>query len=437
MTPVGSKANREQPRDTLFYNARVVDPAQSIDMHGGVLVQNGLVAAIEENLTDAPEGTDLVDCGGKLVCPGLIDMRVFTGEPGAEHRETLASASRAAAAGGVTTMICMPDTDPVIDDIALVDYFLRRARDTAIVRLAPMAAITRGLLGKEMTEIGLLSAAGAVGFTDGRNTITNAQVMRNAMTYARDFDAVIAHHTEDPDLKGNGVMNEGETSARLGLPGIPVEAETVIVERDLHLADLTASRYHAAQISTGKSLDAITRAKNRGVSVTCGISVNHLCLNEHDVGGYRTFLKMSPPLRAEADRAAMVQGVADGLIDIIVSSHDPQDVETKRHPFAEAADGAVGLETLLAAALRLVHSGDCDLKDVLACMTSNPAALLGLDTGTLKPGSPADLILVDADAPWAVEERNLRSRSKNTPFEGDRFLGRVLRTMVAGRTIYE
>ena len=437
MTPTGSHANRDQPRDILFHNARIVDPAQDIDIAGGILVQNGKITAVEAGLNTAPEGTEIVNCGGKLICPGLIDMRVFTGEPGAEHRETLATASHAAAAGGVTTMICMPDTNPVIDDIALVDFIMRRARDTAIVRVLPMAAITRGLQGKEMTEIGLLTEAGAVGFTDGRNTITNAQVMRRAMTYARDFDAVIAHQTEDPDLKGDGVMNEGETSARLGLIGIPVEAETVIVERDLHLAELTSSKYHAAKISCEKSLSAISRTKNRGASVTCGVSINHLCLNEHDVGSYRTFLKMSPPLRAESDRAAMVQGVADGLIDVIVSSHDPQDVETKRHPFAEAADGAIGLETLLSAALRMVHSGDCELRDVLACMTVNPAKILGLDTGTLIPGRPADLILLDADLPWAVKEQELHSRSKNTPFEGDRFLGRVLRTLVAGRTVYD
>lgn len=437
MTPVGPISNGDKAPDILFKNARVVDPSQDLDIHGGVFVQAGKVAEAGESVDTAPEGADIIDCKGKLICPGLIDMRVFTGEPGAEHRETLATASQAAAAGGVTTMICMPDTDPVIDDIALVDFFKRLARDTAIVRLLPMAAITRGLKGQEMTEMGLLQGAGAIGFTDGRHTITNAQVMRRALTYARDFDAVIAHHTEDPELKGDGVMNEGETSTRLGLPGIPVESESIIVERDLQLAELTGGRYHAAQISCEKSLNAIVRAKTRGIPATCGVSINHLCLNEIDVGAYRTFFKMSPPLRDESDRALMVQGILDGTIDVIVSSHDPQDVETKRHPFAEAADGAIGLETLLAAALRLVHNGECELNDVLACMTCKPASLLGLDVGTLRRGSPADLILVDADKPWAVEEERLRSRSKNTPFEGDQFMGQVERTLVAGRTVYE
>jgi len=429
---------RETARPILLKNARVIDPACGLDdAHGGVLVENGFIAAAGTGVDTVPEGGEVVDCAGAIVCPGLIDMRVFVGEPGAEHRETLASASKAAAAGGITTLVMMPDTDPVIDDVALVDFLLRRARDTASVRVEPMAAITRGLKGEEMTEFGLLAEAGAVAFTDGRHSIRNAQVMRQALTYARNFDALIVHHPEDRDLVGHGVMNEGETATRLGLPGIPREAESVIVARDMRLARLTGGRYHAAQISCADSLDAIRRAKEEGLAVTCGVSVNHLTLNEFDIGDYRTFFKLSPPLRGEDDRLAMVRGLAEGLIDVVVSAHDPQHVETKRHPFAEAADGAIGLETLLAAGLRLVHAGECNLATLLRALTSAPAGLLGLDRGTLARGAAGDVVVFDPERPWVCEEAGIVSRSKNTPFEGARFQGQVLRTLVAGHTVYE
>ncbi len=293
-------------------------------------------------------------------------MRAFIGEPGAGHRETLASASQAAAAGGVTTIVCQPDTSPAIDDPATVDFVLRRARDTAIVHVHPMAALTKGLDGKEMTEIGLLKAAGAVAFTDGERSITNAQVMRRALTYARDFDALIVHHTEDPDLVGEGVMNEGEFAARLGLMGIPKTAETVLLERDIRLVALSGGRYHAASITCAESLDELRRAKDAGLFVTASASINHITLNENDIGSYRTFFKVSPPLRAEDDRKALVEGLAGGLIDVVMSDHNPQDVETKRLPFAEAAAGAIGLETMLTAGLRLVHSGEIRADDAVA-----------------------------------------------------------------------
>jgi dihydroorotase len=288
-----------------------------------------------------------------------------------------------------------------------------------------------------MTELRLLGEAGAIGFTDGRRTVMNAAVMRRALTYARDFGGLIMHHTADPDLTGKGVMNEGEIATRLGLAGIPKEAEIVMLERDIRLAGLTRGRYHAAQISCAESLAVIRAAKAGGLAVTCGVSINHLTLNENDIGSYRTFFKLSPPLRSDDDRQAMVAGLADGTIDVIVSSHDPQDVDTKRHPFAEAADGAVGLETMLPAALRLAHSGDVDALTLFRALATRPAELLGLEVGRLAPGAPADLIVVDPDMPWVLDPEDLRSRSKNTPFADARFSGRVLRTMVAGRTVYE
>jgi dihydroorotase len=367
----------------------------------------------------------------------MVDMRVFVGEPGAEHRETFESAGRAAAGGGVTSIVTMPDTDPVIDDVALVDFISRRARDETDIRVYPTAALTKGLAGAEMTELRLLSEAGAIGFTDGRRTITNAALMRRALTYARDFDGLIMHQTTDPHLVGNGDMNEGEVATRLGLAGIPKEAEIIVLERDIRLVGLTGGRYHAAQISCAESVDVIRRAKQAGLGVTCGVSINHIALNENDIGSYRTFFKLSPPLRHDDDRRAIVAGLADGTIDVIVSSHDPQDVDTKRHPFAEAADGAVGLETLLPAALRLVHGGDTDLLTLFRALSTRPAEILGLEVGRLAPGAPADMIVVDPDTAWICKAEALHSRSKNTPFEDARFEGRVLRALVAGRTIYE
>lgn len=427
------------PPPLLLRDARIVDPARGLDERGSVLVVDGRIAAAGAAAANqgAPEGAETVDCRGMAVIPGLVDMRVFVGEPGGEHRETLRTASLAAAAGGVTTLITMPDTNPAIDDPALVDFVLRRARDTAQVRVHPMAALTRGLRGEELSEFGLLKDAGAVAFTEGRRSLRNAQVMRNALTYARDFDALVVHHTEDPDLAAAGVMNEGETATRLGLPGIPREAETIMLDRDLRLARLTGSRYHAAQISCAPALWSLRRAKEAGRGISAGAAIAHLALNENDVGAYRTFFKMSPPLRSEDDRRAMIEALADGTIDVVCSAHDPQDVEGKRQPFAEAADGAIGLETLLAVGLRLVHDGDVPLLRLVEAMSTAPARLLGLDGGSLAPGAPADLAVVDLERPWVVAEEALRSRSRNTAFEGARLTGKVVRTLVAGRTAYQ
>jgi dihydroorotase len=426
-------------RPILLANARIIDPSRDLDIVGDVLIADGVVREAKRGIGAAgvPEGTEVIECRGKLVAPGLVDMRAFVGEPGAASRETLASASQAAAAGGVTTIICQPDTSPVIDDPATVDFVLRRARDNAIVHVHPMAAITKRLEGGEMTEIGLLKAAGAVAFTDGVKSVTNAQVMRRALTYARDFDALIVHHTEDPALVADGVMNEGEFAARLGLLGVPSAAETIMLERDLRLVGLTGGRYHAASVTCTESLEVLRRAKEAGLEVTASASINHLSLNENDIGPYRTFLKLVPPLRAEADRKALVDAVASGLVDVVMSDHNPQDVETKRLPFAEAAAGAIGLETMLVAGLRLVHSGEIGLMALLRALSTRPAELLDLPGGTLKSGAPADLIVVDMDVPWIVDPNELKSKCRNTPYDEARMQGRVVRTIVAGRTIYE
>ncbi len=437
-TPKSFEKARANGKPTVYINARIIDPSSNRDEPGGLLVKDGLIADIGAHLRrNAPDGAVVIDCKGHVLAPGLIDAQVFSGEPGFEHRETLKTASHAAAAGGVTTMVVMPETNPVIDQVALVDFIQRRARDNAVVHVHTMAAMTKGLKGEEMTEIGLLKRAGAIAFSNGKSSVANTRVMRNVLNYAKDFGALVVHHTEDPYLSGSASMNSGEVAARLGLPGSSKLAETIVLERDVRLVEMTGGRYHAATISCEESLDVVRRAKARKLAVTCGVSINHLTLNENDIGSYRTFLKVRPPLRREEDRVAMVRGVASGDIDIIVSSHDPQDADTKRRPFAEAADGAVGLETLLPAALRLMHAGDIPLNVLLRAMTINPARLLGLHSGRLVKGAIADLVLFDLGEPWVVNKDLLKSRSKNSPFDEAKMQGRVLRTVVAGETVFE
>ncbi|MGG7577296.1 dihydroorotase [Rhizobium sp. Nf11,1] len=422
----------------VLKNVRIVDPSRDLDEIGTIIAKNGMILAAGSGAQNqgAPEGAVVRDCTGLVATPGLVDARVHIGEPGGEHRETIASASRAAAAGGITSIIMMPDTDPVIDDIALVEFVRKTARDTASVNVYPAAALTKGLAGEEMTEIGLLMQAGAVAFTDAHSSVPNTQVLRRIMTYAREFGAVISCETRDKYLGANGVMHEGLFASWLGLSGIPKEAELIPLERDLRVAELTRGRYHAAMISVPESVEAIERARGRGAKVTSGISINNLALNENDIGEYRTFFKLYPPLRPEDDRVAMAEALASGAIDIIVSSHDPQDVDTKRLPFAEAADGAVGLETMLAAALRLHHGGQVGLMRLIDAMSTRPAQIFGLEAGTLKPGAAADITLIDLDEPWLVAKDMLLSRSKNTPFEDARFSGRAVATYVSGKLVH-
>jgi dihydroorotase len=420
---------------TLIKGAYVVDPSQDIDGIFDILIVDGKIDAVREGLT-APKDAEIINATGKHVFPGLVDARVYVGEPGGEHRETIASASKSAAAGGVTSFIMMPETDPVIDDVALVDFVRRASRDDAEVRIYPAVSVTKGFEGKELTEVGLLQEAGAVMLTEGKRSLNNNQTLKRALTYARDFDMVISLETIDPELSSNGVMNAGLNATHLGLSGIPREAEIIPLERDLRIAALTKGNYHAAKISTSDSAEAIAKYKREGNSVTCGVSINHLTLNENDIGRYRTYLRLAPPLRDEDDRQAMIRALADGTIDIIVSSHDPHDVDDKRHPFAEAAEGAIGLETLFAAAMRLYHNEEVTLTRLIDALSTRPAKIFGLPGGTLKPGSDADLIIADLDTPWVVHEEDIVSRSKNTPFEGERFSGKILQTIVDGRTIY-
>ncbi len=427
------------PGSLALVNARLVDPVAGTEARGGVLVEQGFIRQVGQNVTASslPAGVRTIDCRGDVVAPGLVDMHAFVGEPGAEYRETIATATAAAAAGGVTSILSLPDTNPPVDEAAVVDFLMRRARDTGRVRILPCAALTKGLRGQDISEIGLLLQAGAIAFSDGSRSIANTRILRRAMVYARDFDALVIHFAEDHHLAADGVMNEGAFASRLGLLGIPHEAETIILERDMRLVALTGSRYHAACVTTAESLAIIAKAKAQGLPVTCATSINHLTLNENDIGDYRTFLKLKPPLRREDDRLALVEAVASGLIDAIVSDHDPQDVEVKRLPFTEAAPGAIGLETMLPAGLRLVAGGHVSLPVLLRAMSARPAEILRVPQGRLEAGAPADLIRFDPDEPFVVDPAKLRSRCKNTPFDQARMEGRVKLTLVAGEVVFE
>jgi dihydroorotase len=422
-------------KPTLITNAKLIDPTKNKVEDGAILFAEKILDI--GNVASAPDGAEIIDADGAHVAPGLIDMRVSIGEPGAEHKETFKSAGRAAAAGGVTTMVMMPNTTPVLDDQSLIDFVRRRGVDrSGGVHILPAAALTKHLDGELMTEIGLLAEAGAVLFTNGDKPILNSRVLRRALSYATAFEALVAHRPEDPFLAEGGVVHEGELAARLGLPGIPAAAEAIMAERDLSLAELTGGRLLLDMLSSAQTLPALKRAKQRGVKAFASVNVHHLVLNEQDIDGYRTFAKLSPPLRSEDDRKALIQAVADGLIDVIVSGHDPQPAEEKRLPFEEAAFGAVGLETLLPAALTLHHNGDAPLNTLIRAMTQRPAELLKLPAGRLAKGAPADIILIDIGAPFRLDSDKLRSKSNNSPFDEKTLQGAVKRTFIAGKTVF-
>lgn len=425
-------------RPVLFANARLLDPATGLDAVGGLLVKDGRIADLGPRVTaeSGPDDAELVDAAGLCLAPGLVDMRVRLGEPGHEHKERFESGCATAAAGGVTSMACLPDTVPPIDDPAMVEFVARRARRVRSVKVHPYAAVTKGLAGEQIAELGLLKEAGAVAFSDADNAIASARVMRRALQYAGPLDALVVQHPEEPTLARGGAMNAGAIASRLGLAGIPAVAEVMMIERDLRLVEMTGARWHAAHVSTAAGIEAIRRAKARGLRVSCETTPHHLALNELEVEGYRTFAKVSPPLRSEADRRAVVEGLLDGTIDAIASDHCPQDQDSKRIPFAQAEVGVVGLQTMLPVALHLIHEGRIGLLDLLRTMTVAPADLLGIDAGRLRVGGPADIVLFDPEAPWKIEPPRLLSLSKNTAFEGRLVQGRVLRTLVDGRTVF-
>jgi dihydroorotase len=423
---------------SAYRNVRLLDPESGRDETGDLLVENGKIAEIGPGLfaQETPEGVQAIDCTGLCLAPGLIDIRVQLREPGEEHKETMETMSLAAAAGGVTTILCLPNTQPVIDNVSVLELVARRAREIGRVNIFAYGAITRGLKGACLTEMGMLAQAGARAFTDGTAAVADSEVMRRAISYARTFDLLIIQRPQDPALAKGGAMNEGEVATRLGLPGIPAAAEVILLERDLRLVEYVGGRYHAGPLSTAAAIEAIRRAKDKGLAVSCDTAPHYFTLNETTVGDYRTFAKVSPPLRNEADRQAVIEGLRDGVIDAISSDHAPHDQDSKRVPFEQAEAGIIGLETLLPLSLDLHHNGRVPLLDLLRPLTLRPAEILGLPTGRLKKGAPADLVLFDLDHAWHIEVDRFRSKSKNSPFDDRPVQGQVVRTVVGGRTAF-
>ena len=425
--------------EKIIINARIVDPSQKLDEMGSIIIdKNGKVKAIGKKVTnkDSPNA-EIIDVKKNLIIPGIVDMKAFVGEPGFEYKENFRTLSQAALAGGVTSIVTMPNTKPIIDNVSMVDFIMRRGRDKSKINLFPCASLTKQMEGKLMTEFGLLSAKGIIGFSDVNKTVQNTETMARIMDYASDVGVLIMQHAEDYELSKNRCINEGEVSNRLGLSGISPIAEKIIIERDLSLLSEFPCRYHINQISSQNSLDVIKKNKLNGKKFSVGVSINNISLNENDIGDFKTFLKLSPPLRLENDRKALVEGIKNGLIDVIVSDHTPEDEESKRLPFAQAATGAIGVETLLPLALELYHNESLPLNKIVECLTINPSNILKINKGTLKKGSDADICVIDLNKPWVVKAGNLKSKSKNTAIEDKRLQGKVLMTFLKGEPVFK
>ena len=422
-----------------FLNANIVDPHNSIDEVGGLIIdENGKIEAVGKkvNTNNIPSREKYVDLKEKHIIPGIVDMRVFVGEPGYEYKENFRTLSEASLSGGVTSVVTMPNTNPIIDNVSIVDFLKRRGRDKAKINIFPTASLTKNLEGTNMTEFGLLQAKGIVGFTDGYKTIQNTRLMSRIMRSAYDLNCLIMQHVEDAELAKDGMVNDGIISTKLGLQGISDLAEKIIIERDLTLLEDFNCRYHISQISSQKSLDVIKKRKDN-VEFTCGVSINNLSLNENDIGDFRTFLKLSPPLRTEDDRLALIKGINNDLIDVIVSDHKPEDEEQKRLTFAQASTGASGVETLLPLALELHHNESIKLNKIIKALTSNPAKILKINKGNLNIGNDADFCIVDINKPWIVKKENFISKSKNTSIEGRKLQGKVINTFVKGEELFK
>ena len=420
-------------------NTRIVDPRNNIDEIGGVLInEEGRIQAVGSKVTkDNASDAIVYDCKNKITIPGIVDMRVFVGEPGFEYKENFRTLSQAALSGGVTAVATMPNTNPVIDNVSTLDFVKRRSRDKSAIKIFPLATLTKNAEGKDMTEFGLLKLRGAWGFTDGLNCVQSNKVMDRIFNYGKNKDILIIQFAQDNELSENGVINDSLLATKLGLKSIPAIAEQLIIERDLRLLEQYQTKYHIALISSKKSLEIIKDAKVKGLKFTVGVSINNLSLNDNDIGDFRTFLKLSPPLRSEEDRLALIQGVKDGLIDVIVSDHKPEDEESKRLTFQQAATGASGIETLLPLALELVHNGSCNLNLLIENLTSNPAKILGIRNGTLSIGSEADIAIFDLEKPWVFKRENILSKSKNTAIENRKLQGKVEKTFINGKLVFE
>ena len=420
-----------------FINGNIIDPHNSINEIGGLIIgDKGQIEAVGKKVNTNNIPSRVIDLKGKYIFPGLVDMRVFVGEPGFEYKENFRTLSNAALSGGVTSVVTMPNTDPIIDNVSIVDFLKRRGRDKSKINIYPTASLTKGTEGTNMTEFGLLQSKGIIGFTDGTKTIQNTRVMSRIMNSASDLDTLIMQHAEDYELAKDGMINEGIIATKLGLQGIPEMAELIIIDRDLTLLNYINCRYHISQISSGRSVELIKNKKNN-LKFTCGVSINNLSLNENDIGDFRTFLKLSPPLRTEEDRISLVQGLKDETIDVIVSDHKPEDEEQKRLTFAQAATGASGIETLLSLSLELYHNGSLKLETIIKALTSNPAKILKINKGNLSVGNDADFCIVDINKPWIVKQENLISKSKNTSIENKKLQGKVTNTFVKGEELFK
>ena len=422
-----------------FINANIVDPHNSINELGGLIInEEGKIEAIGKkvNINNLPTREKPIDLKEKFIFPGIVDMRVFVGEPGYEYKENFRTLSNAALSGGVTSVVTMPNTNPIIDNVSIVDFLKRRGRDKSMINIFPCASLTKNIEGTNMTEFGLLQKKGIIAFTDGIRTIQNTQLMSRIMNSAKDLGSLIMQHAEDLDLSKNGMINSGIIATKLGLSGIPDIAERIIIERDLTLLENIKCRYHISQISSEKSIEVIKQRKEK-VKFTCGVSVNNLSLNENDIGDFRTFLKLSPPLRREEDRISLVNALKDEIIDVIVSDHKPEDEESKRLTFAQAATGASGIETLLSLSLELYHNGSVKLETIIKALTSNPAKILKINKGNLSIGADADLCIVDINKPWIVRKEKLISKSKNTSIEDKKLQGKVTNTFVKGKELFK
>jgi dihydroorotase len=424
----------------LLINTRIIDPQNNIDEVGGILIdENGKIKAVGKKVTkeNAPKDCKIIDCKGNISIPGIVDMRVFVGEPGFEYKENFRTLSEAALSGGVTSVVTMPNTMPVIDNGSILDFTKRRAKDKSQIKIYPLATLTKNLEGNEMSEFGLLGIIGAIGFTDGIKCVQNNRVMDKIFNYSKNLNSLIIQFPQDNELSADGAINEGDISTRLGLKGIPDIAEKIIIERDLSLLELYKNRYHISTISSKTSLPVIETYKKKGLEFTTGVSINNLSLNENDIGDFRTFLKLSPPLRTENDRLALIDAIKNGLIDVIVSDHKPEDEESKRLPFQQAATGASGIETLLSLTLELYHNQSCELKTLIKTLTCNPAKILNINAGNLSIGADADIAVVNLDKPWVIEKEKIKSKSKNTAIEKRKMQGKVEKTFINGNLVFE
>lgn len=440
MTHFTKPTRKNDGKRVAYVNARLMDPETGLDAKGALLTEGSKIVDFGPQLFNdgkTPDGATVIDCGGHILAPGLIDLQVHFREPGQEYKETLETGSMSAAAGGVTTVVTMPNTKPVVDDITVLAFLHKRAAETSYINIRPYAAITKGLKGTELTEMAMLVEAGACGFTDDGLPVMNAQIMRQALTMGKALGVPVAQHAEDLDLSGGGCMNEGWVSTKLGLKGIPNASEAVMIARDLLLAELTGAHYHVLHVSTKEGVELVRWGKARGINVTAEVAPHHFSLTDEAVIDYRTFSKMNPPLRAEADRLALIEGLRDGTIDAIATDHAPHDTESKRVPMDVASFGIVGLETMLALSMNLVEQKQLSLREALAAMTYKAADIIHADAGRLKKGATADLVVIDPTLKWTIQNQELSSKSKNSPFDGMEVTGRATRTIVGGETVFE